>query len=35
MVLLVMVNEYPRVEKPYSACEPTVIVMVYGSADGL
>jgi len=35
MVLLVMVNENPRVEKPYSAYGPTVILTVYGSADGL
>ena len=35
MVLLVMVNENPRVEKPYSACGPTVMLTVYGLADGL
>ena len=35
MVLLVIVNEYPRVEKPCSACGPTVILTVYGSTDGL
>ena len=35
MVLLVMVNEDPRVEKPYSVYEPTVILKVYGSVDGL
>ena len=35
MDLLVMVNENLRVKKPYSACGPTVILTVYGSADGL
>ena len=35
MVLHVMVNENPRVEKPYSACGPTVMVTVYGSENGL
>ena len=35
MVLLVMVNKYPRVEKPCSACEPTMMLIVYGSVDGL
>ena len=35
MVLLVMVNENPRVEKPCSACGPTVMLTVYGLADGL
>ena len=35
MVLLVMVNEYLRVEKSYSSCEPTVILTVYGLTDGL
>jgi hypothetical protein len=35
MVLLIMVNENPRVEKLYSACGPTVMLTVYGSVDGL
>ena len=35
MVLLVMVNESPRVEKPCSACGPTVMLTVYGSIYGL
>ena len=35
MVLLVMVNEYPRVKKPCSACGPTVMLTVYGLVDGL
>ena len=35
MVLLVMVNGNPRVEKPCSACGPTVMLTVYGSANGL
>jgi len=35
MVLLVMVNENPRVEKPCSTCGPTVMLTVYGLADGL
>ena len=35
MVLLVMVNENTRVEKPYSSCGPTVMLTVYGSVDGL
>ena len=35
MVLLVMVNENPRVEKPCSACGPTVMLTVHGSVDGL
>ena len=35
MVLLVMVNENPRVEKPCSAYGPTVMLTVYGLADGL
>ena len=35
MVLLVMVNENPRVKKPYSAYGPTVMLIVYGLADGL
>ena len=35
MVLLVMVNEYLRVEKSCSACGPTVMLIVYGLADGL
>jgi len=35
MVLLVMVNENPRVEKPCSACGPTMMLMVYGSENGL
>ena len=35
MVLLVMVNENPRVEKLCSACGSTVILTVYDLADGL
>ena len=35
MVLLVMVNKNMRVEKPYSACGPTLMLIVYGSVDGL
>ena len=35
MVLLVMVNENPRVEKPCSAYGPTMMLTVYGLADGL
>ena len=35
MVLLVMVNENPRVNKPCSACGPTMMLTVYGSVDGL
>ena len=35
IVLLVMVNENLRVEKPCSTCGPTVMLTVYGSADGL
>ena len=35
MVLHVMVNKYPRVEKPCSTCGPTVMLTVYGSTDGL
>ena len=35
MVLLVMVNGNPRVKKPCSTCGPTVILTVYGLADGL
>ena len=35
MVLLVMVNENPMVEKPCSACGPSMILTVYGSANGL
>ena len=35
MVLLVMVNENPRVEKPYRTCGPIVMLIVYGSTDGL
>jgi hypothetical protein len=35
MVLLVMVNENPRVKKFCSACGPTMILIVYGSVDGL
>ena len=34
MVLLVMVNEHPRVENPCSACGRTVMLTVYGSIDG-
>ena len=35
MVLLVMVNEDSRVEKPCSAYGPIVILKVCGSEDGL
>ena len=35
MVPLVMVNKNPRVKKPYSACGPTMMLTVYGLADGL
>ena len=35
MVLLVMVNENPRVKKPCSACGPTVMLTVYGLVDEL
>ena len=35
IVLHVMVNENPRVEKPCSACGPTVMLTVYGSTSGL
>ena len=35
MVLLVMVNENLRVEKPCSTCGPTMMLTMYGSADGL
>ena len=35
MVLLVMVNENLRVEKPCSTCGPTVMLTVYGSTNGL
>ena len=35
MVLLVMANENSRLEKPCSACGPTMMLTVYGSADGL
>ena len=35
MVLLVMVNENLRVKKLCSAYEPTMILIVYGLADGL
>ena len=35
MVLLVMVNENPRVKKPCSAYGPTVMLTVYSSIDGL
>ena len=35
MFLLVMVNEYLRVEKLCSACEPTVMLTVYESANRL
>ena len=35
MVLLVVVNENPRVKKPYSACAPTMMLTVYGSIDRL
>ena len=33
MVFLVMVNENPRVEKPCSACGPTVMLTMYGLTD--
>ena len=35
MVLLVTANENMRVEKPHSACGPTVVLTVYGSTNGL
>ena len=35
MVLLVMVNENLRVKKPCSACGPTMMLIVYGTAYGL
>ena len=35
MVLFVMVNGNPRVEKPCSVYGPTVMLTVYGSVDGL
>jgi hypothetical protein len=35
MVLLVMVNENTRVEKPCSAYGPIVMLTVYGSTSGL
>ena len=35
MVLLVMVNENPRVKKPCSVRGPIVMLTVYGLADGL
>ena len=35
MVLLVMVNENPRVEKPCRTCGLTVMLTVYSSIDGL
>ena len=35
MVLLVMVNENPWVEKSCSPCGPTVMLTSYGSANGL
>lgn len=35
MVLLVMVNENPRVEKPCSTYGQTMMLTVYGSVDGL
>ena len=35
MVLPVMVNENLRVKKPCSAYGPTVMLTVYGLADGL
>ena len=35
MVLLVMVNENLRVNKPCSACGRNVMLTMYGSADGL
>ena len=35
MVLLVMVNINPRVENPCSSYGPTVMLIVYGSVDGL
>ena len=35
MVLLVTVNENPGVEKPCSACGPTVMLTVYVSTNGL
>ena len=35
MVLLVMVNKDPRVEKPCSSCGPIAMIIVYGSTNGL
>jgi hypothetical protein len=35
MVLVVMVSENTRVEKPCSTGRPTVMLTMYGSADGL
>ena len=35
MVLLVMVNKNPRVEKPCNTYGPTVMLTVYGSINGL
>ena len=35
MVLLIMVNENPRVKTPCSACGPTMILIVYCSVNGL
>ena len=35
MVLLVMVNKNLKVEKPCRTCGPTMMLIVYGSADGL
>ena len=34
MVLLIMEIEDPRVEKPYSACGPIVMLIVYGPTNG-
>ena len=31
----VMVKEYMWVEKPYSLCGPTVMLTLYGPADGI
>ena len=35
IVLLIMVNKNLRVKKPCSSSGPTVMLIVYGSADGL
>ena len=35
MVLFIMVSKNPRVKKPCSTYGPTVILTMYGSANGL